>query len=288
MSSAIHSRLKSDLRLSRRSKRTEKRYLHVAQRFFAHFPGREPEALGEAEVRAYLHHLVDERRVSASTQKMAIAGLKFLFEKTLDRPEVLKRIPWPKVVDGLPVVLAHAELVALFRAAAATPLVRAACLCAYGSGLRVSEAMRLKVTDIDSARGVLLVRDGKGGKNRLTVLPPRLLGVLRRYWLEARPPGPWLFPGATAAGHVGAHTIEDGFARARRVAAITRPGVRFHSLRHSFATHMLEAGVDVRILQVLLGHARVDTTARYAQVRTDLIARLPDPLELLASSLGPR
>lgn len=288
MSNDVDSRLQSDLRLSRRSKKTEKRYLHEARRFFAHFPDRLPETLGEAEVRAYLHHLVDVRHVSAYTHKMAVAGLRFLFERTLGRPEEVKRVPWPKVVDGLPVILAHAELVALFRAAAASPLVRVACLCAYASGLRVSEAMRLQVPDVDSGRGVLLVREGKGGRDRITVLPPRLLVALRRYWQEARPKGPWLFPGGTKAGHVGLHLLEDGFARARRAAGITRPGVRFHSLRHSFATHMLEAGVDVRILQVLLGHRRVETTTRYAQVRTDLIARLPDPLELLARTIAPR
>ena len=284
----IDSRLKSDLRLSRRSKSTEKRYLSEARRFFGHFPDRSAETLGEAEVRAYLHHLVDVRRVSAYTHKMALAGIRFLFERTLGRPEEVARIPWPKVVDGLPVVLAHGELVALFRAAAATPVARVAFLCAYASGLRVSEVMRLQATDIDSARGVLLVREGKGGKTRITVLPKRLLLALRRYWREARPPGPWLFPGGTKAGHVGVHVLEDGFARARRAAGIKRLGVRFHSLRHSFATHMLEAGVDVRILQALLGHQRVETTTRYAQVRTDLIARLPDPLELLARTVAPR
>jgi site-specific recombinase XerD len=284
----IDSRLKSDLRLSRRSPRTEKRYLHEARRFFAHFPKQAPERLGEAEVRKYLHHLVDVRRVSAYTHKMAVAAIKYLFEQTLGRPDEVKRIPWPKVVDGLPVVLAHADLVALFRAAAAVPLVRIACLCAYASGLRVSEVMRLQVPDVDSARGVLLVREGKGSRSRITVLPPRLLLALRRHWRETRPKGPWLFPGGTKAGHVGVHVLEDGFARARRAAGITRPGMRFHSLRHSFATHMLEAGVDVRILQALLGHKRVETTTRYAQVRTDLIARLPDPLELLAQTLSPR
>ena len=288
MSNAVDSRLKSDLRLSRRSPRTEKRYLHEARRFFAHFPERSPETLGEAEVRAYLHHLVDVRRVSAYTHKMTLAAIKFLFEKTLARPDEVARIPWPKVVDGLPVVLGHAELVALFRAAAATPLVRVACLCAYASGLRVSEAMRLQTADVDSARGVLLVRESKGGRSRITVLPQRLLAALRRYWQETRPKGPWLFPGRTKAGHVGVHVLEDGFARARRAAGITRPGVRFHSLRHSFATHMLEAGVEMRVLQSLLGHARIDTTSRYAQVRTDLIARLPDPLDLLARTIAPR
>lgn len=286
MPNDIDSRLKSDLRLSRRSTRTEKRYLHEARRFFGHFPKRSPESLGEAEVRAYLHHLIEVRRASGHTHKMALAALKFLFEKTLGRPEEVKRIPWPKVVDGLPVVLSHADLVELFRAAAATPMVRVACLCAYASGLRVSEVMRLQVSDVDSARGVLLVREAKGGRSRITVLPRRLLFALRRYWRQARPKGPWLFPGGTKAGHVGLHVLEDGFARARRAAGITRPGVRFHSLRHSFATHMLEAGVDVRVLQALLGHKRVDTTTRYAQVRTDLIARLPDPLELLARTVA--
>lgn len=283
----VYSRLQSDIRLSRRSRKTEKRYLHQARHFLARFPERAPETLGEADVREYLHHLVDVRGVSVYTHKMALAAIKFLFEKTLGRPGEVKRIPWPKVTDRLPTVLAHVDLMALFRAAE-RPLVLAALLSAYGAGLRVSEVARLQVPDIDSGRGVLHVRDGKGAKDRLTVLPPRLLAALRRYWREMRPPGPWIFPGGTAAGHVGIHTLEDGFARARRAAGITRPGVRFHSLRHSFATHMLEASVDVRVLQVLLGHSRVDTTSRYAQVRTDFIARLPDPLDLLARTLGPR
>lgn len=287
MSLDVHSRLQSDLRLSRRSKKTEKRYLYQARHFLARFPDRAPESLGEEDVRGYLHHLVDERRVSAYTHKMALAAIKFLFEKTLGRPEEVKRIPWPKVVDGLPVVLGHAELVALFRMSP-TPVDRAAHLCAYGSGLRVSEVARLQVPDIDSARGVVHVREGKGDKERLTVLPPRLLAALRRYWAETRPKGPWLFPGGTAAGHVSVRRLEDGFAKARRAAGITRPGARFHSLRHSFATHMLEAGVDVRILQEMLGHRRLETTTRYTQVRADLLARLPDPLELLARTLAPR
>lgn len=288
MPNDIDSRLKSDLRLSRRSPRTEKRYLYEARRFFAHFPDRSPETLGEVEVRAYLHHLVDVKHVSANTQKTALAGVRFLFERTLQRPEEVERIPWPKVVDGLPVVLEQAELVALFRAMVPTPVVRVGCLCAYASGLRVSEVMRLQVSDVDSARGVLVVRGGKGGRHRLTLLPLRLLLALRSHWREARPQGPWLFPGGTRAGHVSLHVLEAGFARARRTAGITRPGVRFHSLRHSFATHMLEAGVDIRILQAVLGHRRVETTTRYAQVRADLIARLPDPLELLAQTLAPR
>lgn len=282
-----YSRFQSDLRLSRHAKKTEKRYLYHARDFFAYFPERAPESLGEEEVRAYLHHLVDERRVGAHTQKMAVAALKFLFEKTLGRPEEVKGIPWPKVVDGLPVVLPQVELVALFRAAP-TALDLAAQLLAYSSGLRVSEVAEVQIPDIDSARGAVRVREGKGRKERFTLLPPRLLAALRRYWREARPEGPWLFPGGTAAGHVGVHRLESGFAKSRRAAGIKRPGARFHSFRHSFATHMLEAGVDVRVIQELLGHSRLETTMRYTHVRTEFFARLPDPLDLLARAIGAR
>ncbi len=282
----LHSRLKSDLRLSRRSKRTESHYREHVNRFLAHFAGRSPAELGEEEIRAYLHHLVEVRQASVSTHKMALAAIKFLYERTLGRPEEVRRIPWPKVTDPLPTVLAHADLVALFRAAA--PIARIASLIAYASGLRVSEVARLQAADIDSARNVIVVRGGKGGGDRLTVLPPRLLAALRKYWRETRGPvaGPWLFPAATKTGHIGARRLDEGFAKARRSAGIQRPGVRFHSLRHSFATHALEAGVDVRVLQAMLGHRRIQTTTRYAQVRADLIAQVPDMLGLLAQTVA--
>ena len=284
MSDDVYSRLKSDIRLSRRSDRTGKQYLQQIRRFLAHFPGHYPADLAEADVRTYLHHLVDKRRVSPYTQKMALAAIKFLFEKTLGRPDEVKRIPWPKITDPLPTVLAHADLIALFRAAR-TPLLLTAFISAYGSGLRVSEVARLQVPDIDSDRGVLCVRGGKGGKDRLTVLPPRLLAALRRYWRDTQPKGPWIFPGSSVPGHISRRHLHEGFRKAVHEAGIARPGVRFHSLRHTFATHMLEAGVDVHVLHALLGHARVDTTTRYAQVRTDHIARLPDPLDLLARTV---
>lgn len=283
----LHDRLESDIRLSRRAASTQNHYLHHCRKFLAHFPDRDPQQLGEAEVRAYLHHLVDERQVSQYTHKMAVAGIKFLFVRTLGRPEAVARIPWPKVHDALPTVLAHAELVALIRRAQ-TPLLRAVLLVGYAAGLRVSEACRLQLPDIDSARKVIVVRGGKGGKDRLTVLSARLLWNLREYWRSTRPRGPWLFPGRTRAGHISVRHVHDGFACAVRAAGIRRKGVRFHSLRHSFATHMLEAGVNVRVLQSMLGHSQLQTTARYAQVRTDLIARLPDPLELLAGAVTRR
>jgi len=283
----LYSRLESDIRLSRLSPNTSKHYLPHCRKFFSRFPDRAPDDLGEADVRAYLHHLVDERKVSQYTHKMAVAALKFLFQHTLQRPEVVAGIPWPKIREALAVVLAHQELLALFRAAD-SPLVRAAMLCGYAAGLRVSEVCRLQVPDIDSQRGVLVVRCGKGDKGRQTVLSARLLGALRKYWKETKPSGSWLFPGRTAAGHVGKSRVQKGFRTAMRSAGVRREGARFHSLRHSFATHMLEAGVDIRVLQALLGHRHVKTTSRYAQVRTDLIASLPDPLDLLARKITNR
>ena len=276
----LYSRLESDIRLSRRSRTTGQRYVAEVRRFLGHFPDRAADDLREADVREYLRHMLDTRRVSPQTLKLALAAVRFLFVQTLGRPEEVTKIPWPRVKDRLPAVLAHEELVALFRAAE-RPVIYTATLCAYGAGLRVSEVARLAIADIDSRRGVLRVGEGKTGE-RLTMLPPLLLARLREYWRAARPPGPWLFPAATKTGHIHTRRIEEGFRRAIAAAGITRRGARFHSLRHSFATHMLEAGVDVRIVQALLGHKHVDTTMRYTHVRADFIARLPDPLALLA------
>lgn len=280
----VYSRVDSDLRLSRHAASTRKHYLNECRKFLSHFSDRKPEELGEADVRVYLHHLIEVRRVSPYTHRMAVAAIRFLFERSLGKPEQVARIPWPRVTDALPTVLAHAELVALFRAATKS-MLRTMLLAGYGAGLRVSEVCRLQVGDIDTPRGVIVVRGGKGGKDRLTTLSPRLLRALRRHWTETRPAGPWLFPGQSAVGHVGHKVLHAGFRAAVRQAGIRRAGVRFHSLRHSFATHMLEAGVDTRVLQSLLGHSRVETTARYAQVRSDLIAALPDPLDLLARTV---
>jgi len=278
----------SNLRLARLSKGTREQYLSWCCRFLNHYRDRDLGKVGETEVRAFLHWFVEERRVSPYTQKMAVAALKFLFERTLGRPEVTATIPWPKVPQTLPAVLAHAEMVALLRHAP-TELHRVAMLCMYASGLRVSEVCRLRGTDIDSARGVLIVRGGKGQKDRQTVLPDRLLHNLRPWWRARKAKGPWVFPsGRSGSGHVTPHHVRDGFNAALRAAGISRQGVRLHSLRHSFATHMLEAGVDIAVVQAMLGHRSIGTTTRYAQVRTDLIATVPDPLQLLADKVTRR
>ncbi|MBM4109661.1 MAG: integrase [Phycisphaerae bacterium] len=274
----LHDRMDSDLRLARRADGTRRQYLQAARLFAGHFR-RSPEEMGETEVRAYLHHLVERKKVSPYTQRMALAALRFLYSVTLRRPEEVAGIPWPKIIDPLPEVFGVHELPRLF-AASPTPLVRAGMLVAYAAGLRISEVCALEIGDVDSARGVLHVRAGKGGRPRQTVLSRTLLDELRRYWAAERPRRPWLFPDARGERPVSRRPLQLGFHRALKAAGIERP-VTFHSLRHSFATHMLEAGVDTRIVQVLLGHQSPETTARYAQVRTDYFARLPDPLALL-------
>jgi len=219
---------------------------------------------------------VEDRKVAPTTQKMATAAVKFLFCRTLARPEEVAGIPLPSIPEPLPVVLSKEELVALF-AAQPVLLKRTAMVCAYGAGLRVSEVCRLRTEDIDSGRGILHVRRGKGDKARITALTPTLLSQLRGYWRRRRPPGLWLFPGRTEEGHIGRATLQKAYREAARNAHIREPG-SFHSLRHSTATHLLEAGVELRVIQVLLGHKRLETTTRYTRVRGDLIAALPDLL----------
>ena len=272
----LKTRMDSTLRLARRSEGTRVEYLRCIQQFLE-FTGEKPEAtLCEADVRVWLHHLMDDRKVAATTQKMATAAVKFLFERTLGRPEEVARIPMPKIPEQLPVVLSHKELVALF-AAEPVLLRRTAMVCAYGAGLRVSEVCGLRTQDLDSERGLLHVRHGKGDKERVTALTQTLLAQLRAYWRRSRPPGPWVFPGRTREGHIGRGTLQKAYRQAARKAAIREPGT-FHSLRHSTATHLLEAGVGLRVIQVLLGHKRLETTTRYTLVRGDLIAAMPDLL----------
>jgi len=273
---SIHVRMESDLRLARRSKGTQVEYLRYVRQFLEFTPTKPDEELCEDDVRAWLHHLQDDRKVAATTQKMATAAVKFLFERTLGRPEQVARIPMPKIPTPLPVVLGHDQLRALF-AAEPSLLKRTAMVTAYAAGLRVSEVCRLGTGDIDSQRGILHVRHGKGDKDRVTTLSPTLLAQLRGYWKRTRPPGQLLFPGATEAGHIGRSTLQEAYRTAARKALIRRPG-SFHTLRHSTATHLLEAGVELRVIQVLLGHQRIETTTRYTRVRSDVLAKLPDLL----------
>lgn len=269
----------SGLRLRRRAERTIKDYAEAVRRFLRFHGGRPVAELGEREVRAYFEHLVVTVGASPHVQKMALAALRCLYG-TLQRSHEVARIPWPRIVEKAPVLLDQGEVPRLI-AAADDPVVRAAMLVSYGSGLRLSEVCHLKVSDVDSTRGVLNVRSGKGGKYRSTVLSPELLRALRAYWREVRPPGPWLFPGRRHPC-VERQVLQAGFKRALTASGLPRK-VTFHSLRHAFATHLLEAGVDLRVIQSMLGHQSIRTTVRYTQVRADTLRAVPDTLRFLAT-----
>ena len=277
-------RMESDLKLKRLSEGTRAEYLRCAREFVA-FSGGRPEKVCEDDVRKYLLDLIETRRLSPSSHKMHLAAIKFLLGTTLGRPEVVDSIPWPKVTSRLPEILSFEEVGALLEATS-TPLYRNAFMATYGAGLRVSETTRLAAGDIDSTRGVIVVRNGKGDHDRLTMLSPLLLDSLRDYWRAGRPrcSHPWLFPGKTTDGHISRESLQVELHKALRKAGV-RKAVPYHSLRHSFATHLLESGVDIRIIQALLGHRSLRTTARYTQVRTDHIVRIKSPLDLLHEHL---
>lgn len=224
--------------------------------------------------------------------RVHVAALEFLYTHTSPRPGLMEGMPRPKIRLRPPTVLTRDEVAALLAAAPSTYL-RAAFSVAYDAGLRISEVCALRVEDVDGKEGVLRVRHGKGDVPRLARLGPQLLALLREHWREARPPSGWIFPArkpippwlcrsapwSDRPVHTG--TVEEAFQVTLRRAGIGKRATP-HTLRHSFATHLLEAGTDVRTIQALLGHARIESTTRYAQVRSDLVRRTPSPLELLA------
>ena len=280
---AIREKMKADLDLRRFAETTKKEYLRRAQNFVAHYR-RPPTELGPAEIHAFLTHLVQERKVGAATHHMYVAAIKFLYATTLGRPQVVASIPWPKRPKTLPDVLTGGEVEHLFRQINSIKH-RTILMTAYGAGLRISEACSLHTADIDSQRMLIHVRGGKGAKDRYVMLSGRLLVALRTYWKAIRPQGPFLFPGAILGRHISTgavqrvlHTVVVGSGFTKRVTA--------HSLRHGFATHLLETGTDIRTIQRLLGHASIQTTARYTKVTERHIGRTKSPLDLLRTKEG--
>jgi site-specific recombinase XerD len=266
-----------DLAFAAYAKSTQESYLRTVKQLAAHY-GRPVGELGRDELRAYIEHLREQER-SASWFKMKYAALMFLYGKTLGRPTDVSFICWPKQHSPLPPVLSPNEVHALLRALT-HPLYQAIAMVLYGSGLRLAEALALTVSDIDGARGVLRVRHGKGDRAREAKLSPTLYTWLRRYWDAERPPLPYLFASPRTGRPPMQETVRRAFELAGEQAGIKKP-VRPHVLRHSFATHLLDAGTDVRVIQVLLGHRSVQTTARYTRVSTVLIRETPSPLDLL-------
>jgi site-specific recombinase XerD len=273
--------MEADLRLRGYAEKTRVAYVRCVHAFARHCR-RSPAALGEDEVRAYLTYLVDVRRIRPATQVVYAAALRFLYRVTLQQPELAARVPRPRQPQTLPTVLSVEEVGQLL-GAITVPKYRALFLTCYGAGLRISEACALHVSDIDSARMLLHVRRGKGGHERYVPLSPRLLATLRAYWRRARPRGPYLFPGATPA-----HPLTADMAQRvlRQVVAARALGKRVtpHTLRHCFATHLLEAGAELRTIQHLLGHHSIRSTVRYTFVSRPVLARVQRPLDGLLGS----
>jgi integrase/recombinase XerD len=272
----LRQRLLDDLRLRNYAERTIEAYVGGVARFARHF-GRSPDQLGPDEIRAYQLHLL-ERKVSWSQFNQIVCSLRFFFNVTLGRPELIQHLPFGKRRKSLPVVLSPDEVLRLLDAAA-PGRDRLLFQTAYACGLRVSELVRLQVTDIDSARMVIVVRHGKGGKDRQVPLSQRLLEELRAYWKQRRP-RTWLFPAQRGSGHLSVDWLQK---LCRRLVARVGLGKRatLHTLRHSYATHLLEAGVDLLTLQKILGHSALSTTARYVHLSTRHLRQTPSLLDLL-------
>ena len=274
----LRDRMAQDLKLKGVSPGTIRIYLLYCSKFAAFFM-RSPEQLGAAEVRAFLLHQIEVEQLSYSTYRQVYAALKFLYAVTLGRPGEVSRIPFPKRQPSrLAKVLTAEELTAFFSAFRKAKY-RALFMTCYAAGLRLGEVCRLQVADIDSRRMVIHVR-GKGNQERLTILSSRLLEVLRTYWRLAKSkPKTWLFPGATLERPVSLDTARSVFHRARTDAGLAR--YTPHSLRHSFATHLLDAGTDLVLIQQLLGHRCIDTTSRYTHVSLTRIQQAQSPLDRL-------
>ena len=274
----LYDRMAQDLKLKNLAPKTGAQYLRCCSDF-VRYHMKSPRELGETAIKEYLGHL-QRKGAGPEVLKMNVAGVKFLYGVTLDRTKVAERIPWPRVPHKKPDILSGTEVSRLLKAV--TSLVPAMVLTtAYGAGLRISEACRLRVEDIDSKRKLIHVRLGKGGKDRYVMLADRLLRWLREYWLKVKPEG-WLFPGQVKGTHVDPSTVRHALRKAVRVARLNKR-VTPHVLRHTFATHLLEAGNDIRLIQVLLGHASIRTTSRYAQVSNQHVARVKSPLDLLGT-----
>jgi integrase/recombinase XerD len=268
-------RMTEDMRLRNFAPGTLSVYVNCVARFARHF-GKSPELLGPDDVRAYLLHLIEQRRSSWSYYNQNLQALRFLYNVTLGRDWVLKHIACPKRPRRLPVVLGPDELCRFF-AAVGSLKHRTILMTAYAAGLRVSEVAGLRVDDIDSQRMVIRVRQGKGRRDRYVMLSPRLLALLRDYWRLARP-ADWLFPGDIPGRPITAGSVHGICAQAARAAGLGKH-VTVHTLRHSFATHLLEAGTDLRTIQVLLGHHSFSTTARYLHITTAALRSTRSPFD---------
>src|SRR5580698_2158036 len=281
--SPLRQRMIEDMTARRFKEKVQKDYVrHV--RTFAAFLGRSPDTTTSEDLRRYQLHLA-KQQISPGSINAATAALRFFFTVTLERPDLVRPLRIVTEPRKAPVVLSQEEVSRLLQAAPGLKY-KAALSAAYGAGLRVSEVTHLKVSDIDSERMMLRVEQGKGQRDRDVMLSPQLLQLLREWWKAARPQV-WLFPGQNPINPVTARQLNRAVTAAKDLAGISKR-VSPHTLRHSFATHLLEQGVDIRVIQVLLGHAKLETTALYTRVAVNTVRDIKSPLERLGVNLTKR
>jgi len=280
----LRRRMTEDMQVRNFSPHTQNSYVQQVSLFARHF-SKSPDVLGPEEIRSYQVYLTNEKKLSPSSILIAVSALRFLYKVTLHRDWCLEDIiPAPKKPQKLPIVLSPEEVLQFLSCVQSIKHRTILTVC-YAAGLRISEAVHLKVADIDSERMVIRVEQGKGQKDRFVMLSPKLLKVLRAWW-PVQKPKQWLFPGDRVDSHITRVAVEDACQKAHRRCGIPKP-ITPHSLRHSFATHLLESGTDVRTIQLLLGHRSLATTARYLRIATSKVCSTASPLDLLPQPVAP-
>jgi site-specific recombinase XerD len=273
----LRKKMIAEMQLRRFSVNTQESYLRSVTELAKHYH-KSPDSINTEQLKEYVLFLTNEKNLSWSSINTITAGIRFLFEQTLQRKYISLAIPPRKTPKRLPEIFGPGELIRLFDNVKNIKH-KTILITAYACGLRVSEVINLKVGDIDSSRMVVRVEHGKGDKDRYTILSPRLLKELRSYWLEYRPDY-WLFYSGKNKEKLSRATPQLVFKKAKMKAGITKK-VTFHSLRHSFSTNLLEAGADIRTIQILLGHSSITSTAKYLHVARKDLGSVKSPLDLL-------
>ena len=280
----LRRRMTEDMQVRNFSPHTQNSYVQQVSLFARHF-SKSPEIMGREEIRSYQVYLTNEKKLAPSSILIAVSALRFLYKVTLHRDWCFEDIiPAPKKPQTLPIVLSPEEVLQFLSCVQSVKHRTILTVC-YAAGLRISEAVRLKVADIDSERMVIHVALGKGQKDRYVMLSQKLLQILRAWW-PVHKPKQWLFPGDRVDSCISSDAVELACQKAHQRCGIAKP-VTPHSLRHSFATHLLESGTDVRTIQLLLGHRSLATTARYLRIANTKVCSTTSPLDLLPQPVAP-
>jgi integrase/recombinase XerD len=276
---SLRQRMTEDMQVRNLAVNTQESYLRQVSQFARHF-NKSPELLGPEDIRTYQVYLTNEKKLSTGSIVIAVSALRFLYKTSLKKDWAFEDvIPTAKKPQKLPVILSPEEVMQ-FLSSVCNTKQRAILTTCYAAGLRVSEAVHLKPTDIDSQRMVVRVEQGKGQKDRYVMLSPKLLETLRGYWRAVRPKGEWLFEGDVSGQPITTGAVEFACRKARRLSRLHKP-IGPHSMRHAFAVHLLESGTDVRTIQLLMGHRSLATTARYLRIATSKVCSTSSPLDLL-------